>query len=80
MNLNDGDASPNNKINQFANNFNWQYDKNQNRLTQETRLPDVKDCHKATVDYIPTLRNRRNTSKSVNIDPLPKVFGEKKMS
>jgi hypothetical protein len=43
-------------------------------------LPELKDCHKATVDYIPTLRNRRNTSKSVAIEILPKVFHEKKMS
>tara|TARA_B110001450_G_C17429707_1_gene403375 strand:+ start:91 stop:267 length:177 start_codon:yes stop_codon:yes gene_type:complete len=49
-------------------------------LTQETRLPEVKDCHKETLDYIPGLRNRRNNSKSVSVDPLPKVFGEKKMS
>lgn len=64
MNVADGEGSPNKKLNRgdqspskkfenkYANNFNWNYNKNDNRLTKEVKLPELKDCHQDTVNYV----------------------------
>lgn len=63
----------------YQDRFNWKWDTKLNRLMKEQEKPEVGQFHKETVDYIAKRRRKTQSANAMEL-PLPKAFGDKRLS